>query len=130
MPLVQSALKLTQSRHLSSALACWVCLGAGVFALSATFLPPPPPSTGVYTASSQPSAPPRTAAWGSEPSHKGPVSRMLPPTSPQLLKEANPTALLTPDPRPPAPARAGVHGPRATQQGRALLGLRTQGLGL
>lgn len=37
MPLVQSALKLTQPHHLSSALSCWVCLGAGVFALSATF---------------------------------------------------------------------------------------------
>lgn len=37
MSLVQSALKLTQSHHLSSALSCWVCLGAGVFALSVTF---------------------------------------------------------------------------------------------
>lgn len=37
MPLVQSALKLTQSHHLSSALSCWVCLELGVFALSATF---------------------------------------------------------------------------------------------
>lgn len=35
-PLVQSARKPTGSHRLSSALSCWVCLGVGGFALSAT----------------------------------------------------------------------------------------------
>lgn len=95
MPLVQSALKLTQSHRLSSALSCWVCLGAGGICFICHFpsLPPLLPRrafTGPPHSHSPPPSP-RGELSGAppRPSHEGPVS--TDPFGPIIPQQASPS---------------------------------------